>query len=250
MKKISFNYEGGVISFMLSNPDDVMIDATEMARVISSRLGVCYDRVKPSRWIRSVECQNYVKALINAGQIFATDDVIKTESGGQNAGGHTWLHKRLAIRYAQWLDIMFAIWVDSKIEEIVNNGVAYLNNTINQLQIENMNLKQQLSQLQPQINYYNQVLCNPEALYSTNQIVKQLGLKISNRNLLKMMSDNGMIYKDLGDNQWYVAGTYAKNRYRIATTIRDHTGKIRSVNRWTEAGKYWIWSLALGWKLI
>lgn len=236
------NYEGRGIAFELigQNNNDLMINATEILKNYpNKRMSDFLSSKQTSELIAQVESETG----ISASQLVV---VVKGNySDGRMQG--TWMYRKIALAFALWVDVKFFSWcldvLDSYITQFYNNGLATKDAEINRLH-------SLLARQQPQINYYNQVLCNPEALYSTNQIVKQLGLKISNRNLLKMMSDNGMIYKDLGDNQWYVTSTYAKNRYRIATTIRDHTGKIRSVNRWTEAGKYWIWSLALGWKLI
>lgn len=35
-------------------------------------------------------------------------------------GGGTWLHPKLAIRFAQWLDADFAVWCDEQIEHLLH----------------------------------------------------------------------------------------------------------------------------------
>ena len=42
---------------------------------------------------------------------------IKTSRGKGKNG--TWLHPKLAIRFAQWLDVNFAIWCDEQIETLL-----------------------------------------------------------------------------------------------------------------------------------
>jgi hypothetical protein len=42
----------------------------------------------------------------------------KSESG-------TWIHKDLAIKYAEWLDPKFSIWISQKINELISDGVAW-----------------------------------------------------------------------------------------------------------------------------
>ena len=37
----------------------------------------------------------------------------------------TWLHPKLAIRFAQWLDIQFAIWCDEQIERLLTEQPAW-----------------------------------------------------------------------------------------------------------------------------
>jgi hypothetical protein len=42
-----------------------------------------------------------------------------------NTTSGTWIHKDLAIKYAEWLDPKFSIWISQKIQELVSDGVAW-----------------------------------------------------------------------------------------------------------------------------
>ena len=44
---------------------------------------------------------------------------VKTKSGSQEIGGGTWLHPKLAVIFARWLDVNFAIWCDEQIDQII-----------------------------------------------------------------------------------------------------------------------------------
>src|SRR5690606_41784448 len=44
---------------------------------------------------------------------------LKTKRG--NNGG-TWLHPKLAVRFAQWLDIDFALWCDEQIDHLLRGS--------------------------------------------------------------------------------------------------------------------------------
>lgn len=57
----------------------------------------------------------YLTALetLNTGK---TGIWVETRRGN---GGGTWAHPKLAIRFAQWLDVRFAVWCDSIIEDIL-----------------------------------------------------------------------------------------------------------------------------------
>ena len=102
-KKFSYTYNGKIISFFLSNSKEVMIDATEMALMYSSS-PKDYDRLRPSK-LRSQEYKDYIDALIKSGQISSINDVIKqVPVQGKRGSGHIWMNRRVAIRYAQWLD--------------------------------------------------------------------------------------------------------------------------------------------------
>lgn len=45
--------------------------------------------------------------------------LVKTKAGSPENGGGTWLHPKLAILFARWLDVDFAIWCDEQIDGIV-----------------------------------------------------------------------------------------------------------------------------------
>lgn len=50
--------------------------------------------------------------------------LVATKSGSPLVGGGTWLHPKLAVRFAQWLDMDFAVWCDEQIDNIIRNGLA------------------------------------------------------------------------------------------------------------------------------
>lgn len=43
---------------------------------------------------------------------------VRTRAGAPETGGGTWLHPKLAVIFARWLDIDFAIWCDEQIDSI------------------------------------------------------------------------------------------------------------------------------------
>jgi len=45
---------------------------------------------------------------------------VKTKSGPSGHGGGSWLHPKLAVPFARWLDIGFSIWCDMQIEKILH----------------------------------------------------------------------------------------------------------------------------------
>lgn len=61
-------------------------------------------------WVRLPDTKKYIDALTRKyGEI----PYLKTKRGHN---GSTWLHPKLAVRFAQWLDIDFAVWCDEQIE--------------------------------------------------------------------------------------------------------------------------------------
>ncbi len=46
--------------------------------------------------------------------------LLKTKAGRHNGG--TWLHPKLAVPFARWLDVRFAIWCDIQIENLLKKN--------------------------------------------------------------------------------------------------------------------------------
>lgn len=244
MKKQTFSYNGKIITLLKENAN-YWIDATEMALMFSSS-NDDYNKIRPSRWLRSVDCKNYLEALCTTVQISDTSNFIKKVSvEGKEGNYHIWMYRLVAIRYAQWIDLKFAIWVDSKIEELINIGT---DNEINILTTENNNLQQQLTNQQPAINYYNQVL-NQRNGYTTSDICYQLGLRISSKNLIKMLVDKKYMYRDKkGRPKLY--SPWDSQGFQTTIYEKCSDGKIRPVTKWTEVDKQFIMERVLDWKLI
>ena len=45
--------------------------------------------------------------------------LVKTKAGSPENGGGTWLHPDLAVVFARWLDVRFAVWCDKQINQII-----------------------------------------------------------------------------------------------------------------------------------
>lgn len=97
--------------------------------------------------------------------------------------------------------------------------------------------------MQPQVNYYKDVLTTSENLYSTEQICKDLELGISSKTLLSRLESLGFIYRR-PDGKWFLSSNLDNLGYIKVITVKDNkTRKPRNLKRWTEEGKHWIWSL-------
>lgn len=70
----------------------------------------------PHEWLRLPVTREYLSALERK---YGKIPHLKTRRG--NSGG-TWLHPKLAVRFAQWLDIDFAIWCDEQIDSLIRGA--------------------------------------------------------------------------------------------------------------------------------
>src|SRR5690625_2941073 len=107
MKSIQFIYEDIEIHFLV-NPDqeNVMVNATEMAKVFGKRTDVYLKTQSTKEFISEVE---------------------RTPNGGRSDfkivenRGHMGIYfdRRLALDFAAWLDVNFRVWVFSTLDEIM-----------------------------------------------------------------------------------------------------------------------------------
>lgn len=102
-----FAYEGNNITF--AKGDDLMINATQMARPFGKR---------PAKWLELPSTQEFISQL---SAIRKSDRLIETVNG---VG--TWMHEDVALEFARWLSPLFAIWCNDRIKQLLLDGVTYL----------------------------------------------------------------------------------------------------------------------------
>lgn len=102
-KILQMNYEGQVVTFNA----DGWINATEAA----ARFGK-----EPAQWLRLPDAVRYLEALERtSGKI----TYVKASRARADRGGGTWIHPRLAVKFARWLDVDFEIWCDEQIDALI-----------------------------------------------------------------------------------------------------------------------------------
>lgn len=105
----TFNFQNFSVSFNEAG----YLNATQIAKHFGKR---------PNDYLLLEQTQNYISALI---EHFSTtrkivvqyNQIVIVQNGGNNRG--TWLHPKLAIHFARWLDPKFAVWCDEQIEHII-----------------------------------------------------------------------------------------------------------------------------------
>ena len=227
---IVFDYNGNNIPFELTG-NDVMINATKMAKACGKRV---------NNYTQNSGFQDLVNAVSSVTGIPVTGLIITNQGGvPQNQG--TWFHRLIAIHFAMWCDPIFGVWCLQKLDEIIQRGYAFRDAEIQRL-------NGVIQDMQPQVDYYNKVLQTTETLYTTRDICQELGLRISNKQFIKELISRNYAYRD--KKKVYLKSPWNNQGYRKTVTEKCNDGVLRSVTRWTESGKHWLWSLALDWKLI
>lgn len=136
-----FNYEGSKIAFQLGD-GDVMVNATQMARVFNKR---------PSKWLElpgTIEFLNRLQAIRKSDRLVVS----------QNGIG-TWMHEDVALEFARWLSFDFSIWCNNRIKEILKHGFSATQDKLNEL-INNPDLIISLASQLKQERADNQILAS------------------------------------------------------------------------------------------
>ncbi|UOO93160.1 KilA-N domain-containing protein [Vitreoscilla stercoraria] len=110
-KLIPLEYQG----MSIHANSEAWFNATEMAAMFDKR---------PVDWLKQVDTERYIDTLCKKNEV-TKNHFVKTIKGGNTAKQGTWLHRKLAVRFAQWLDMDFAIWCDEQIEAMLTNGQTW-----------------------------------------------------------------------------------------------------------------------------
>ena len=94
-----------------------MVNLTEVAKAFPEK--------NLTQIINSQEIKDYCDALTKL-QNYSLADLLEVRRGGINPG--TWAHQKVALRVAQKLSPDFAIWVDTRLEELLTSGVTTISN--------------------------------------------------------------------------------------------------------------------------
>lgn len=100
---------------------DLSVSFTEAAWFNATAVAERFGKT-PVEWLRLPSTKEYVEALERR---YGKIPYVKSSRARADRGGGTWLHPKLAIRFAQWLDIDFAVWCDEQIEGLLKGTHQY-----------------------------------------------------------------------------------------------------------------------------
>lgn len=105
MKLATLLYDGAAVTFR----DDGWFNATQAAARFDRRV---------DKWLKAKDTNDYINALCEITHT-PKRGYLKTSKAPLANGGGTWLHPKLAIHFARWLDPRFAIWCDAQIDNLI-----------------------------------------------------------------------------------------------------------------------------------
>lgn len=101
--------------FAVSFNSDGYLNATQIAKQFDKRI---------NNYLRSEQTQLYIAALFDVlkarNSAMTENQLVIVQKGGNVHFSGTWLHPKLAVDFARWLDPKFAVWCDEQIEQIIS----------------------------------------------------------------------------------------------------------------------------------
>ena len=157
-----------------------------------------------------------------------------------------WTLRRTGI-YANPDTISFYMTEPEALEELIDD--------FKRIEEERDCYKQQVMDMRGKADYYDKVMTYSGRTYTMKDICEQLGLTASYKEMYELLCSQGYMYRSPDKKKTYFRYEYDKERYTVTVQItktNPKTGKVMVINkrRWTEAGKYWIYSVALANKLV
>lgn len=137
MKTLEFIYQETQIHFLVNPADEnVMVNATEMAKLFNKRIDV-FLKTGPTK--ESIRLLEFPPTGVNLDPI-PREKIIQT-----NHRYGTFFHRELAIEFAMWLDPVFKRWIIKKIDEVLFDNLKDYRDAIKE-ELKASNLRENLKE--------------------------------------------------------------------------------------------------------
>src|SRR5665648_34571 len=147
-----FKFGDVEIEFDLRQGRNVMVNATEMAKVFGKKI---------NHFMENENTENFINACLNnrnsgfLGVKTREDLVVSKQKSG------TWMHRVLALKFASWLNSDFEVWVWMTIDQIIFGFAIEIQDSISEtviLKAKQDDLKNQLAKREPDFMEYLLIL--------------------------------------------------------------------------------------------
>lgn len=241
-----FSFEGTAIDFDVSG-EGIMINATEMGKVFGKQ---------PKDFLRIDSTIAFIDELSRKENL-PIGKIFNVTRGGLRQG--TWMHRKLALKFAAWLDPKFELWVYDVIEKLMLlEKQRHQPQDLSRMQIlqlameaearrleleaENGRLIEQNQRMARKAEYTDNVLAS-ETGHSTTIIAKELDMTAIQLNT--MLQSMNILYKT-PKHEWVLTARYHGLGLTLSRTVKytDKAGLIRTKIYfvWTEKGRAFILS--------
>lgn len=186
----SFSFNDVQVSFS----QDAFLNATEIAKQFGKRI---------NNYLRCERTIEYISALSETlKSVTEQNQLVIVKKGGKAQEQGTWLHPKLAIDFARWLNPKFAVWCDMQIENILKGQIEQVKHSDSHQHKQPFNIKDYLNQKSNQVMDYvhslEHIVFNatgkyPQRPFNKDEIAKGIiGYCLSNQSIELSFSEHGL----------------------------------------------------------
>lgn len=117
-KALEFIYQDTQIHFLLSNDDNVMVNATEMAKAFGKRVDN-YLRLDTTKKLIEALKKNLESLQLETEKNYFDSSHVSEQKIIFSNNKATYFNRILALDFASWLDLNFKIWIYQTIDKIL-----------------------------------------------------------------------------------------------------------------------------------
>lgn len=207
-----FNYMGSPISF--KQDGELLINANHMAKPFGKL---------PTDFLRLQQTQDFMDVL--GARLTMGFPIIKKEVGRY---GGTWMHQKLALKFAAWLSPDFELWVYDRIEELLETGKTELHPQVPQTFAQALRLaadqseqlvkqekelqqkKQLLLEAQPKVEAFEDLMTCANAI-TMQEVAGVLAFKgMGRNNLFQFLRKKGILDMQNTPYRYYIESGWFK----------------------------------------
>ena len=239
-----YQYQQTPICFNIGN-GDIMVNATQMAKPFGKL---------PAHFLANQQTKEFLDVLHSRYRNSDNaSEILRVVQGGVEQG--TWMHQKLALKFAGWLSPEFELWVYDRIEELLTKGKVEITHRSQeeiiaegyalalkaaeqyrqQLQLAESTIQKQA----PIVEYATRVL-DSEGTIPTTVVASDLGRSAQWVN--QKLKEKGIIWKVGG--VWVLTAKYKDKDYAVTKTFpyTDALGvqRTRQLTYWTEKGRRFV----------
>lgn len=245
-----FSEESFDISMFEIDKETQMVNITKIAQFFGKNV---------NDWYKTAQTQSFFNSFRK--KYGDTNIILSVKGGGQYKTQGTWVHRKIAIKFASWINSDFEVWCNDQLDTLFQTGSVSLNTqhvipqtyadalflaANQQLQIQE---QAELLQLQaPKVEFVDKLIETKDA-FTTTSIASEYGLTATKLN--KILNNLKVQYYQ--DNQWILYAEYkAKGYTKTRTTLYNDDSRSSHLTVWTEKGRLFIHGLLkeLDYKII
>jgi len=202
----------------IHNGQEVQIPFTSEAFFNATVAAKPFDKL-PKDWLKTSDTQAYIEA-VRRNVLTEQNQLVKIVQGGNSNEQGTWLHPKLGVAFARWLNPDFAVWADDQIQSILTGRQSFVmpRSFADALQLA-ADQARQLEAMQPKAEYYDRLM-GTHGTVDLETAAKTL--RTSRPKLIAFLQDRGILTRKCLPTQTYIDRDYMRVQL---TTYEDVYGR-------------------------